>query len=190
MGVNWEFEKQMAYFVEQGWTQNGSLRNSGESTLNHGTAKHNSMATASKKRSWMTFKTLFLFPITIKRTIYIKRIKKTIQDKDDIEERAKGQKGLEWPSSIYKPRLHIYNTNLNMPQNYQISQSYLAIRLDLNSFVKCWMVLQCFILASNEFHKIGPVIRMDRSENIFFGFMNTMIFGISCGILMDLVYVW
>ena len=25
---------------------------------------------------------------------------------------AKGQKGLEWPSPMYKPRLHIYNTNL------------------------------------------------------------------------------
>ena len=32
-----------------------------------------------------------------------------MQDKDDIEEMVKG---LEWPSPIYKPRLHIYNTNL------------------------------------------------------------------------------
>ena len=56
------------------------------------------------------FKTLF--PISNKHTLYIKRIKKTIQDKDDIEEMAKGQKGLEWASPIYKPRLHIYSTNL------------------------------------------------------------------------------
>ena len=34
-----------------------------------------------------------------------------MQDKDDIEEMAKGQKGLEWPPPIYKPRVHIYNTN-------------------------------------------------------------------------------
>ena len=27
--------------------------------------------------------------------------------------------------------------NTDMPQNYQISQSYLAVRLDLNSFLKC-----------------------------------------------------
>ena len=47
--------------------------------------------------------------------------------------------------------------------------------------------LQCFIFVSNEFHKVGTVMRMDRSENIFFGFMNTIIFGISCRILMDLV---
>ena len=45
--------------------------------------------------------------------IHQKNIKKTIQDKDDIEEMAKGQKGI-WLSPIYKPtcRLHIYNTNL------------------------------------------------------------------------------
>ena len=29
------------------------------------------------------------------------------------------------------------------------------------------MVLQCLILISIELHKFGPVIRMDRSENIF-----------------------
>ena len=47
------------------------------------------------------FKTLF--PISNKRTIYIKRFKKTIRDKDEIEEMAKGQKGLKipfWPFAI------------------------------------------------------------------------------------------
>ena len=57
----------------------------------------------------LRFKTLF--PISNKRTIYIKRITKTIQEKDDIEEMAKDQKDLEWPFPIYKPTLHIYNTN-------------------------------------------------------------------------------
>ena len=44
---------------------------------------------------------------------------------------------------------------------------YVVIRLDLNSFLKCLVVLQCLNLISNEFHKDGPVTRIDRSENIF-----------------------
>ena len=53
------------------------------------------------------FKTLF--PISNKQIhLTSKRIKKTIQNKDDIEEMTKG---LEWPSPIYKPKLHIYHTN-------------------------------------------------------------------------------
>ena len=63
----------------------------------------------------------------------------------------------------------------------------LPIRLDLNSFLKCLMVLQGLVLVSNEFYKIGPVTSIDRSENILFCSMNTVIFGISCRILMHLV---
>ena len=37
--------------------------------------------------------------------MYIKRIKKTVQDKDDIEEMAKGQKGMEWPPPIINVNL-------------------------------------------------------------------------------------
>ena len=46
---------------------------------------------------------------------------------------------------------------------------YLAIRMDLNSFLKGLVVLQCLILVSNQLHTVGPVIRIDRSENSLWG---------------------
>ena len=63
-----------------------------------------------------------------------------------------------------------------MSQNYQLKvnqELYLATRLDLNTFFYVFSGLQCLNLVSNEM-KVGLVIQIDRSENIFFGFMNTV----------------
>lgn len=62
--------------------------------------------------------------------------------------------------------------------NKSIQEASLYQRLDLHLFLKCLVVLQqCLISVSKEFHKPGPDIRIDLSENIFFALwiVNTII---------------
>ena len=89
----------------------------------------------------------------------------------------------EMATPLYKLKLHTnksykHKTNRHQKQSKKRTETcpkftkvnqvlYVVIRLDLNSFLKCLVVLQCLNLISNEFHKDGPVTRIDRSENIF-----------------------
>ena len=53
-------------------------------------------------------------------------------------------------------------------QNYQKSLTIVyGYKIWFELFSKCLVVLQCLIMVANEFHKVGPVTRIDRSENIF-----------------------
>ena len=74
------------------------------------------------------------------------------------------------------------------PKLSKINQeSYLVTRLDLNSFLTCLMVLQCLIIVSNEFHKVGPVTCKDGSESIFWFYEYCNLLHFFCRIFMNLV---
>ena len=65
---------------------------------------------------------------------------------------AKGQKGLEWPSPIYKPRLHIYNTNptstqqIKGPHNKHISRLLWFYQTDKMIFL--WIIYEIIFYES------------------------------------------
>lgn len=63
----------------------------------------------------------------------------------------------------------------------------MAKRIDLNTFLKCLVVLEYLVFLSKEFHKIGPDIRIARLENIF---LLDLLMIISLGLMLASIAGW